>query len=104
MAYERRRTPRCPLVAYAEVVELQSNTHLRARTSDLSLDGCYLETTNAFPAGTEIRVKIAHNAATFTALGVVVYSESNVGMGIGFIEVQLDQHTILERWLVELVY
>jgi hypothetical protein len=87
-----------------EVVELQSDTHLRARISDLSLVGCYLDTSNPLPAGTEVRLNILHQDATFSALGVVVHRQLNMGMGIRFTDVQLDQHAILERWLAELVH
>ena len=103
MTHERRRAPRCALIASVEVIELRHESHLRARISDLSLIGCYLDTINPFPAGTEIKINIAHNDATFSALGVVANSQANMGMGIRFTDVQLDQHAILEQWLVELV-
>ena len=103
MAHERRRAPRCPLIASVEVVEAQSDAHLRARISDLSLVGCYLDTINPLPAGTEVRLNIVHNDATFSALGVVAHYQPNMGMGIRFTEVQLDHDAILEQWLAELV-
>ena len=103
MAHERRRAPRCPLIASAEVIELQTNTRLKARISDLSLVGCYLDMTNTFPAGTEIRLNIGHDDATFTALGVIIHCQPKMGMGIRFTDVQLDQHQILDKWLAELV-
>jgi PilZ domain len=104
MAHERRRAPRCALIASVEVVESQSDTHLRARISNLSLVGCYLDTTKQLPVGTEIRLNIVHNDATFSALGVVTHSQPNTGMGIRFTDVPLDQHAILEQWLAELVH
>lgn len=104
MTHERRRAPRCSLIASVEVIELRNDSHLRARISDLSLVGCYLDTINPFPAGTEIKINISHNDATFSALGVVAYSQANMGMGIRFTDVQLDQHAVLEQWLVELVH
>ena len=103
MAHERRRAPRCPLIASAEVIELQTNTHLRARISDLSLVGCYLDMTNILPVGTEVRLNIAHRDANFTALGVVTHGQPNMGMGVRFTDVLLDQHYILDKWLAELV-
>ena len=99
MAHERRRAPRCPLIASAEVIELTTDTHLRARISDLSLVGCYLDVTNTLPVGTEVRVNISHNDATFAALGVVTHCQPNMGMGVRFTDVQLDQHEILDKWL-----
>jgi PilZ domain len=75
------------------------NTHLRARTSDLSLVGCYLDMTNTLPEGTEVRLHIFHEDANFTAFGVVIHCHPNMGMGVRFTDVQLDQHEILEKWL-----
>lgn len=103
MAHERRRAPRCPLIASAEVIELETDTHLRARISDLSLVGCYLDMTNFLPLGTEVKLCISHNDSTVTALGVVASCLPNMGMGIRFTDVQLEQHAILEKWLAELV-
>jgi hypothetical protein len=37
--------------------------------------------------------------AAFSALGVIVNCVQNMGMGIRFTDVQLDQHQILEGWL-----
>jgi len=103
MAHERRRAPRCPLIASVEVIALAIDRHLRARISDLSLTGCYLDTTNFFPVGTEVRLRISHHEATFTALGVDASCQPNMGMGVRFTDVQLDQHAILDQWLAELV-
>jgi len=103
MAFERRRAPRCPLIASVEVIELDAHAHLRARISDISLTGCYLDTTNLFPLGTEVRLSISHNEATFTALGVVASCQPKMGMGIKFTDVPLDQQEILDKWLAELV-
>ena|SRR5215469_8521587 len=103
MTAERRRAPRCPLIASAEVVEVQTNSRLKARISDLSLVGCYLDTTNSLPAGTEVIVHIAHNEAIFAALGIIAYCHPNMGMGVRFTDVPLDQQEILEKWLAERV-
>ena len=104
MAHERRRAPRSSIIASAGVIESKDGTNLRARISDLSLVGCYLDTTNPLPVGTEIRLNITHSDTNFTALGVVAHCQSNMGMGIRFTDVQLDQHAILDRWLAELVH
>jgi hypothetical protein len=59
--------------------------------------------TNTLPVGTEVRLNIAHHDATFSALGVIAYCQPNMGMGIRFTDVQLDQHEILNKWVSELV-
>jgi hypothetical protein len=103
MAPERRRAPRVPLIASAEVVEPQTNARLKARISDLSLVGCYLDTTNCLPVGTEVRLHITHSDTTATALGVITHCLPNMGMGIRITDVQLDQHEKLDRWRAALV-
>lgn len=102
MQAERRRAPRYPLIAAAEVIELQTDTHIKVRTSDLSLVGCYLDMVNPLPVGTEVRLQLTHQDTTFTALGTVAHSESNMGMGVRFSVVDLDQQGILEKWLTDL--
>ena len=99
MTVERRRAPRCPLIASAEVIEAETNVRFKSRISDLSVVGCYLDTTNLLPVGTEVSVQIIHNDAAFTALGVIAHHHPNIGMGVRFTDVQLDQHEILEKWL-----
>ena len=99
MANERRRAPRYPLIAAAEIIEPQTNLRLRGRTSDLSLVGCYVEMRNALPESTQIRVQIIHDDVIFSALGAIAHCQPNMGMGIRFTDVQLDQHEILEEWL-----
>ncbi len=60
MESERRRAPRYPIIAEAEVTEIASETKLSARTSDLSLGGCFLDMLNPSPEGTEIAVRISY--------------------------------------------
>src|SRR5579864_2364578 len=81
MTTEQRRASRQPLIASAEVIELQTNTRLKARTLDMSLVGCYLDMTNPLPVGTEVKVEILHNDAAFTALGVIVNCAQQHGDG-----------------------
>jgi PilZ domain len=103
MTQERRRAPRYALIASAQLIEPQTNTLLRARTSDLSLVGCYLDMKTSLPVGTEVRLHVVHDEVTFTALGVVAHGQPNMGMGIRFTDVPLEQHEILEKWLAALV-
>lgn len=101
MTHERRCAPRYPLIASADITEPQTDTRLKARTSDVSLVGCYVDSPNPLPVATEMKLQIVHHDATFTALGIVAYSQPN--MGIRFTDVHSDQQKILENWLAELV-
>ena len=102
MESERRRAPRYPIIADAEVTEIASETKLGARTSDLSVGGCFLDMINPSPEGTEIVVRISRADTTFTARGKVVFQFPNMGMGVMFTSVPASQQAVLEKWLEEL--
>ncbi len=55
---ERRVARRNTLVASVEAEELTNGMSLSARTSDVSVHGCYLDTLNPFSAGARIRVHL----------------------------------------------
>jgi c-di-GMP-binding flagellar brake protein YcgR len=99
---ERRRAPRYPIIADAEITEIASDTKLSAKTSDLSAGGCFLDMLNPSPEGTEIEVRITHTDKTFTARGRVVFLFPNMGMGVMFTSVEASQQAILQKWLAEL--
>jgi PilZ domain len=98
---ERRQAPRHPFIASAEETDLASGARLSARVSELSLKGCYLDTLNPFPKGTQIRLVIFHGGATFTALATVIYPQPNMGMGVEFSTVEPEQLEVLRTWLTE---
>lgn len=102
MDQERRRAPRYPIIADAEITEIASKTKLSAKTSDLSVGGCFLDMLNPSPEGTEIEVRIFHTGATFTVRGRVVFLFPNLGMGVMFTNVEASQQAILQKWLAEL--
>ena len=102
MDSQRRRAPRYPIIADAEITEIVSDTKLSARTSDLSVGGCFLDMLNPSPDGTEIRVRISHANTTFIALGRVVFLFPNMGMVVMFTSVEANQQAVLQKWLEEL--
>jgi PilZ domain len=96
---ERRAAPRYPLVLAAEVVELPRGARLSARTSDVSRTGCYIDTLNPIPNGSQVRLRITHEDETFEATGRIVYVSFGLGMGVAFTEVAPEQQKRLDRWL-----
>ena len=102
MDSEHRRSPRYRFVADTEITEIASNTRLGARSTDLSMGGCFLDMVNPSPEGTEIRVTVHQASASFTALGRVVFVFPNVGMGVVFTNVDEDQLAVLRKWLADL--
>ena len=98
---DRRRTPRYPFVATAEIVEKLSGTPIHARVSDLSLYGCYVDMSNPLPSGTQVFVKIFTDTDFFEADASVLYSQANLGMGLGFRDVKPHFLPTLQRWLFQ---
>jgi hypothetical protein len=80
---------------------VQADVRIASRVSELSLHGCYLDMMNPFPTGTLVLVKISAGDAFFEAKSKIVYSQMNMGAGVGFLEVKPDSQVVLERWLDE---
>ncbi|MGB0036700.1 MAG: PilZ domain-containing protein [Candidatus Acidiferrales bacterium] len=96
---ERRGADRIQFTATAEVVELSSGARFSTRTTDLGPGGCFVDTTIPFPVGTKVRVRLVKGKSSFEADGAVVYSQSGLGMGISFEELNPERREALESWL-----
>jgi len=99
---ERRSVRRYPFGAAVEITDLGSGDRRSARTSDLSLKGCYIDTLDPFPRGTLVHLRIFCPKGVFETRGRVVSSHAGFWMGIVFSEMTPDQRLVLERLLVEL--
>jgi len=100
---KRRAVRRCALVASAEVSEPKTGALLKARTSEIGVGGCYIDTLNPFPQETLVQVRILRDSGAFEAKARVVYSDTRFGMGLAFTEMTAEQRLLLENWLAELV-
>jgi hypothetical protein len=99
---DTRRWPRFPFIAIVIATDPRSMVAMTARTSDLSLGGCYIDSVNPPPSGATITVELVHKARSFHAVGRVVYSEPNMGAGISFEEISKEDREILIQWIEEL--
>ncbi len=99
MDQERRRAPRFPFIATAEVLAESAGTRLAARISDISATGCYVDTINPLVDGTAVRLKILTETHVFEAPATVVYSHAHLGMGLRFGEVLPNAQDVLQNWL-----
>jgi hypothetical protein len=97
---DRRKTPRYPFNAYAEIVK-ESGVHVTARVTELSLHGCFLKKSNPLPEGTSFLIKIFTQTEFFEARGTVVYSQAEQGMGIMFHDIRPAFVMVLRRWLLD---
>ncbi len=98
---DRRRSQRHTFTAAAEVTELRSGTHFSARTTDFGPGGCFVDMLLPFSVGSEVHLKIRNGKSRFEMTGVVVYSQTGLGMGIAFSKLDSAQRVTLERWLEE---
>lgn len=96
---ERRQMTRYDFGAIAAVIDLDSREDMIVVTRDLSLAGCFVKTKTPFPAGTEVRVRIAYAGADFAAIGSVTENITREGMGIEFGEIEPQHQAIIEEWL-----
>jgi hypothetical protein len=98
-ASDRRRTPRYPFIADAEIVEKSSGTRVFVRISELSLYGCFLDIGEPIAAGSLVLIKIFNSTDFFEAEAVVMSSQPNLGMRLAFRKVEHHFHPTLKKWL-----
>jgi hypothetical protein len=96
---DRRATPRQQFVAEAQVVEITSGVRLSARSCDLVLHGCYVDTLRPFPVGTLVRIRLKKDGTAIEANGNVVYQLPGLGMGIAFHDLTPESHAAMDKWL-----
>jgi PilZ domain-containing protein len=96
---EKRRTPRYPFIAVAEITDSASNAPLNSQVSELSLNGCYVDMLNTLPVNTKVTLKIFADSECFEATASVIYAHPGLGMGLAFHDVSLKSGILLNRWL-----
>lgn len=99
---KRHRSSRHAFVAGIYVTDLATEKQIAAHTEDLSAFGCYVETTNPFPEGTRVRLRISRGGLHLVAQGKVAHSRKGMGMGIRFVSFEPPGLQILDAWLSEL--
>jgi hypothetical protein len=99
MQAERRREPRYPFIAMAEIVDEKENARTSSRVSDLSLHGCYMETSNPFPQGANVTVEIYTETEFLETPATVAFREAAQGMGLMFRDMPEYFTSVLNRWL-----
>ncbi len=95
---ERRDAERFPFVCPVEVVDVAGSTMISARTSDLSLQGCYIDTLNTLPKGTRVRLQLNKNNQRLEVRAEVTACHVG-GMGMVFEQLSAAQQGTVVRWL-----
>src|SRR3982751_2739856 len=96
-----RRTPRYPFSAPAEIIVEPSLATILCRIKELSLYGCYLD--SSVPLGLHNRalLKIYGPHEYFEATATVIYTHPLQGMGMVFREIRPAFVKVLQKWLLE---
>jgi PilZ domain len=95
-----QRAARYPFDAPAEVIIESSGTKIAARVTELSLHGCYLDTSTPLIGHTAVLVKIFGPSDYFEAHSTVIYAHPLLAMGVAFRNVNLSCQAVLHKWLL----
>jgi hypothetical protein len=99
---EKRSCPRFPFSPAVEALDLQADTRILGRLSDISRNGCYVDTINPFAKNAAVTLTVTRDNQSFKTQAKVVYSKAGMGMGLLFTTAEPDQLRILGSWLHEL--
>lgn len=98
---ERRVHPRYHFTAAVEALDQNHRTRMNARTSDIGLGGCYIDTYSPFPLKTPVKIRLSSEKFSFIAAANVVSSKTGMGMGLQFTHIDPQQLPVLQKWLAE---
>jgi hypothetical protein len=103
---KKRTNPRFAFFAEVEVT-LHEGSSVLGELSELSSHGCFIDTLQPIPVGTELRLRISDGKSSCELPGKVIYADSGSGLGISgigvaFGEMTVDQYSTLDMWLREL--
>jgi hypothetical protein len=92
-----------PFSAYCEVSDTEPpNVHLKARTTDLGREGCYIATHSPLENDAVVLLMILRNRTRFACVGTVVHSIPEFGMGVKFLSIRPEHLETQHKWLMEL--
>jgi hypothetical protein len=102
----RRVNPRYRFFAEAEAT-LGDGSLVPAQVSELSSAGCYIDTLQPIPIGTQLRLRISDGMQSCELPGRVIYLHSGYGMGIFgmgvvFGRTEAQELSAVNSWLREL--
>ena len=98
MTDDRRKYKRVP--ALIDVVWEGAAGKYEARTSDLSVAGCFIDTIGQVTPGEMIKFKLRLPAGVLVLKGEVMYTYPNMGFGVRFRDIPESDQKRLE-WLIK---
>ena len=99
---QRRSCPRYPFSPAVEAIDDQASIRIRGRLSDISRNGCYMDTISPFAPKSVVSLVITKDNQLFKTQAKVIYSQIGMGMGLLFTTADPDQLLLLGTWLAEL--
>jgi len=96
---KERAVKRCPFVASIEVLDVGTGTKLVARTSEIGLGGCYVETSAILNPGSNVKVVFSIDDGNLSAEGIVARLHPGSGVAIQFKEMSRDNREQMYRIL-----
>jgi PilZ domain len=99
---ERRTVPRYALVAAIDIFEPISNARISGKTSEVSIKGCYVETSLPLPLNTVVHLWIRRDNSTFETWGRIANVREGLGMGVAFFQAVPDQESVIVGWIAAL--
>jgi hypothetical protein len=100
---DRRRSPRFACSGEAKIVRLPSNGLLiPGKMRDLSLGGCYVETSSALDCGARTEIVVRINSASFRAVSQVKAIRDRFGVGMEFVRLSARGKDMLAEVVEEL--
>jgi hypothetical protein len=100
---QERRGLRFAFSARAEIAPEDWPTgFVPARVTELSLQGCFLETAASFEVQRAVLVKIYESDEYFETKAAVLYVKPS-GVGLVFHEIQPHFRTVLQKWILDVL-
>jgi len=96
---QRRSCPRYPFSPAVEAIDDQASIRIRGRLSDISRNGCYMDTISPFAPKSVVSLVITKDNQLFKTQAKVIYSQIGMGMGLLFTTADPDQLLLLGTWL-----
>jgi hypothetical protein len=98
----RRRRPRHKISFSLELRDERTNVPMRVNATDISGNGCYVETILPLPVGTSLKVEFWMEEERVHTTAIVRTCDPGVGMGIEFMSLTPDLQDRFQRVLEKL--
>jgi hypothetical protein len=102
----KRVHPRFTFTADAEAI-LRDGTTIPAQLFELSSHGCYIDTIQPIPVGSELSLRIESGMNHCELPAKIIYTHSGAGlgvfgMGVAFGELSAERRLAIDTWISEL--